>query len=151
MACPFGGPGRRMYRTGDVVRWSTAGDLEFVGRADDQVKIRGFRVELGEVESVLAAQPSVAQAVVVVREETPGDRQLVAYVVPVPGPDGRDEDRDALGRALRAAVQERLPGYMVPSAVVVLDAFPLMPNGKLNRKALPAPDRSAGGERPHRP
>ncbi|WP_416980594.1 amino acid adenylation domain-containing protein [Streptomyces sp. T028] len=132
VADPFGVDGSRMYRTGDVVRWAGAGVLEFVGRVDDQVKVRGYRVELGEVESALASAAGVAGAVAVVREDSPGDRRLVGYVVPVEGvlPDVR---------AIRRHVAAVLPEYMVPSVVVVLESVPLTPNGKTDRKALPVP------------
>ncbi|MGW7557570.1 amino acid adenylation domain-containing protein, partial [Streptomyces rimosus] len=132
VACPFGPAGARMYRTGDVVRHRADGELEFVGRADDQVKVRGHRIEPGEVEQTLAAHPGVGQAVVAAREDRPGERLLVGYVVP----DGQEVDADEV----REHAAKILPGYMLPAAVMVMGTLPVTANGKVDHKALPAPD-----------
>ncbi|MDI5972639.1 amino acid adenylation domain-containing protein [Streptomyces sp. SL13] len=141
-ADPYGAPGERMYRSGDLVRWNEEGELLVTGRADDQVKIRGFRIELGEVEAALAADPAVARAAAVVREDRPGDRRLVGYAVPA-GTGGGDGPAAFDADAVRARLADRLPPYLVPSAVVALAAFPLTVNGKLDRRALPAPAHTA--------
>ncbi|MER5747007.1 amino acid adenylation domain-containing protein [Streptomyces sp. NPDC002225] len=135
VANPFGAPGERMYRSGDIARWNTAGDLEYLGRVDDQVKVRGFRIELGEIESALALHPDVAQAVVVTR-----NANLLAYVAAA-------GERHPAADDLRAFLARSLPDHMVPTAVVVLDALPLTPNDKVDRRALPDPvtPRESGG------
>jgi amino acid adenylation domain-containing protein/non-ribosomal peptide synthase protein (TIGR01720 family) len=137
LADPYGRPGSRMYRTGDLARWRNDGALDYLGRADDQIKLRGFRVEPAEIETVLATRPDIAQALVVVREDRPGVRRLVGYVVPAAGSATPEPT------ALREFLGERLPDYMVPEAFLAMAAFPLTTNGKIDRRALPEPDPPA--------
>ncbi len=133
LACPFGEPGARMYRTGDLVRWRPDGQLQYLGRADEQVKIRGYRIELGEIQTALAALDGIDQAVVIAREDQPGDKRLIGYITGTADP-----------AAIRNQLADRLPPYMVPAAVVVLDALPVTVNGKLDTRALPAPEYTGG-------
>jgi acyl-CoA synthetase (AMP-forming)/AMP-acid ligase II len=140
-------PGSILYKTGDLVRYLPDGTIEFLGRIDQQVKIRGFRIELQEIETALASHALVREAVVVAREDTPGTKRLVAYVVEEPSATSQEPESSALGAQLmalgsdlRAFLREKLPEYMIPAIFVQLDALPLTPNGKVNRRALPAPD-----------
>ena len=128
-------PGARLYRTGDLVKWLPDGSIEFMGRIDQQVKIRGFRIELGEIESLLRNHHGLQDAAVIAREDQPGVKRLVAYVVP-------DEEAPATNVELRSYLLEKLPDYMVPNIFVRMDALPINPNGKLDRKALPVPDQT---------
>lgn len=133
VANPYGEPGKRMYRTGDLVKWRNDGVLEYVSRADHQIKIRGFRIELAEIEMVLQRHENVKQAVVMVREDRPNDKRIIAYIVA--------EGKEQIDLAeIRSYVSESLANYMVPSAFVVLEELQLTPNGKVDRKKLPAPD-----------
>ncbi|MCA1568068.1 MAG: amino acid adenylation domain-containing protein [Acidobacteria bacterium] len=130
---PWSGvPGARLYKTGDVARLLDSGDIEFIGRSDGQVKIRGFRIELGEIETALSRHPAVGESVVIAREDRPGEKRLVAYVVGARGASARADE-------LQSFLRERLPEHMIPVSFVMLDALPLTPSGKLNRRALPAP------------
>jgi len=132
-----GEPARRLYKTGDLARYLSDGNIEFLGRIDNQVKIRGYRIELGEIESVLCQHPGVMEAVVVAREDVPGDKRLVAYLVAA--------SQNSSVSELRGFLKAKLPEYMIPSASMFLESLPLMPNGKIDRKSLPAPDRHRDG------
>src|SRR5207302_345203 len=134
--CPFNAePDACMYRTGDLVRYMADGNLDFLGRIDQQVKLRGHRIELGEIETVLDRHPTVSEAVVVLSEDQTGDQRLVAYVLPTTAAMPTTSE-------LRAALQEALPSYMVPSAFVLLDAIPRTANGKADRRALPMTEQA---------
>ena len=135
-------PGARMYRTGDLVRWLPDGTIEFIGRTDDQVKVRGFRIELGEIENALNGHALVKDRVVIARSDMPGEKQLVCYIVPHAAQHSNDpETQQQLISAVREHLRERLPEHMVPGAFMVMNDFPLTPNGKVDRKALPVPEQ----------
>jgi acyl carrier protein len=127
--------GERLYRTGDVARYRPDGAIEFLGRVDNQIKIRGFRVEIGEIETALISHPSVREAAVIAIEDAPGEKRLIAYVV------GARRQLSIVSDELRAYLKERLPEYMLPLAFIQMDALPLSPNGKVDRRALPAPEQ----------
>jgi acyl-coenzyme A synthetase/AMP-(fatty) acid ligase len=135
-------PGERLYRTGDRVRWRTDGVLEFLGRVDNQVKLRGYRIELGEIENALMKAAQLENVVVLMREDRPGDKQLVAYVAA-----GETVQSEGLAEQLKDALRQKLPEYMVPADVVVMDSLPLSRNGKVDRRALPAPSMEKGVDR----
>ena len=150
VADPFSSePGARMYRTGDLARWLADGNIEYLGRNDFQVKIRGFRIELGEIEARLAEHPAVREAVVIAREDTPGDKRLVAYYTA--SLTAKPKKIQSAPSSLRAYLSASLPDYMVPAAYVCLQSLPLTPNGKLDRKALPAPEADAYSTREYEP
>jgi acyl carrier protein len=130
--------GARLYKTGDLARYLPDGSIEFLGRLDHQVKIRGFRIELGEIETILAQHPAVRDSLVIVREDIPGDKRLVAYIVAQ-----EQLDHEQVVSDLRGFVRAKLPAYMVPSAFVALEAMPLTPNGKVDRSALPVPGHTS--------
>ena len=133
IANPYGESGKRMYRTGDLVKWRSDGALEYISRADHQIKIRGFRIELAEIETVLQRHENIQQAIVMVREDRPNDKRIIAYIVA--------EEKEPINLSeIRSYVSESLANYMIPSAFVVLEELPLTPNGKVDRKKLPAPD-----------
>ena len=136
IANPFGNAGERLYRTGDLAKFREDGNIDYCGRIDHQVKIRGFRIELGEIEAALEEQRGVREAIVIAREDKFGDKRLVGYVVPI-------EDSEVDSKHLRKKLQEKLPEYMIPSTIVIVQAIPLSPNGKADRRLLPAPDEAA--------
>jgi len=140
---PFGDG--RLYRTGDLVRRLPNGELLFVGRSDDQVQLRGFRIELGEVQQQLAALPDIAAAAVIMREDAPGDPRLTGYVT-LADKSLNESDQEEIITGWRRELQSRLPDYMMPSAFVILDEFPLTANGKLDRRALPVPGYASHGK-----